>query len=108
MVVAKALVQKPKLIIFDEPTRGIDVGAKFEIYHMLAELAELGDHHVFDAIIKQTVRLGEAPLAGVPVTTYAKRSDAAEAYREAKAAVADRNRFFNWSGVNVFELMHPV
>ena len=31
---------------------------------MLAELSELGDYHVFDIIVKQTVRLGEAPLAG--------------------------------------------
>jgi len=31
--------------------------------------------------VKQTVRLGEAPLAGKPVTSYATRSAAAEAYR---------------------------
>jgi chromosome partitioning protein len=49
---------------------------------MLAELGELGDFHVFDTIIKQTVRLGEAPLAGVPVTSYASRSAAAASYRE--------------------------
>ena len=56
---------------------------------MLAELAELGDYHVFDAIIKQTVRLGEAPLAGVPVTSYARRSAAAEAYRGLAQEVTD-------------------
>ena len=49
---------------------------------MLAELGELGDYHVFDTIVKQTVRLGEAPLAGKPVTSYASRSTAATAYRE--------------------------
>ena len=48
---------------------------------MLAELVELGDHHVFHTIVKQTVRLGEAPLAGKPVTSYASRSTAATAYR---------------------------
>ena len=53
---------------------------------MLAELSELGDYHVFDSIIKQTVRLGEAPLAGKPVTSYASRSQAAEAYRAAAAS----------------------
>lgn len=31
-----------------------------------------------------------------------------EEYRKAKKAAADANRFFVWSGVNVFELMHPV
>ena len=48
---------------------------------MLAELGELGDHHIFHSIVKQTVRLGEAPLAGKPVTSYASKSDAAAAYR---------------------------
>ena len=56
---------------------------------MLAELSELGDYHVFDAIIKQTVRLGEAPLAGKPVTSYASRSAAAEAYRGLSQEVLD-------------------
>lgn len=49
---------------------------------MLQELRGLGDHHVFDSLIKQTVKLGEAPLAGRPVTSYASASDAARAYRE--------------------------
>ena len=48
---------------------------------MLAQLHELGDHHIFATIIRTTVRLGEAPLAGKPVTAYASRSEAAEAYR---------------------------
>ena len=38
---------------------------------MLDELRDLGDHHVFETMIKQTVRLGEAPLVGRPVTSYA-------------------------------------
>ncbi len=49
---------------------------------MLDELRELGDHHVFRTIVKNTVRLGEAPLAGRPVTAYATTSDAARAYRD--------------------------
>ena len=32
----------PKLIIFDEPTRGIDVGAKAEIYKLMRQLADKG------------------------------------------------------------------
>ncbi|NMM46655.1 sugar ABC transporter ATP-binding protein [Rhodospirillaceae bacterium KN72] len=42
VVVAKALVQKPKLIIFDEPTRGVDVGAIAEIHKVINELADSG------------------------------------------------------------------
>ncbi len=42
VVVAKALVQKPKLIIFDEPTRGVDVGAIAEIHHLIHRLADDG------------------------------------------------------------------
>jgi len=42
VVIAKALVQKPKLIIFDEPTRGVDVGAIAELHHVINELADSG------------------------------------------------------------------
>jgi chromosome partitioning protein len=48
---------------------------------MLQELRDMGDHHIFENMIKQTVRLGEAPLVGRPVTSYAGNSDAARAYR---------------------------
>jgi len=42
VVIAKAVAQKPKLIIFDEPTRGVDVGAIAEIHHLIATLADEG------------------------------------------------------------------
>ena len=42
VVLAKMLVNDSKLIIFDEPTRGIDVGARAEIYTMLDDLAKEG------------------------------------------------------------------
>jgi chromosome partitioning protein len=48
---------------------------------MLQELRDLGDHHIFENMIKQTVRLGEAPLVGRPITAYATNSDAARTYR---------------------------
>ena len=42
VVLAKWLARHAKIIIIDEPTRGIDVGAKFEIYQLINELAEAG------------------------------------------------------------------
>ncbi|MBL8895424.1 MAG: sugar ABC transporter ATP-binding protein [Rhizobiales bacterium] len=42
VVVAKALVQEPKLIILDEPTRGVDVATIVEIHHLINQLADSG------------------------------------------------------------------
>jgi ribose transport system ATP-binding protein len=42
VVLGKWLSMKPQLIIFDEPTRGIDVGAKSEIYRLMRDLADQG------------------------------------------------------------------
>ena len=41
-VLAKMLLARPKVLILDEPTRGIDVGAKFEIYRLIGLLAAEG------------------------------------------------------------------
>ena len=42
LVLAKWLSLDPKVLIFDEPTRGIDVGAKAEIYQLMRKLAQNG------------------------------------------------------------------
>ena len=42
VVIAKWLIKNCDILIFDEPTRGIDVGAKSEIYHLMTELAAQG------------------------------------------------------------------
>ena len=42
VLVARWLCKKSDVIIFDEPTRGIDVGSKYEIYKLINELAEQG------------------------------------------------------------------
>ena len=42
VVLAKWLAMQPKILILDEPTRGIDVGAKAEIYQHMADLADQG------------------------------------------------------------------
>jgi putative multiple sugar transport system ATP-binding protein len=42
VVLSKWLMTDPKVLFLDEPTRGIDVGAKYEIYCIINELAEAG------------------------------------------------------------------
>lgn len=42
VVIGKVLLTSPSLIILDEPTRGVDVGAKFEIYKLINQLTEKG------------------------------------------------------------------
>jgi len=47
VVLAKWLATTPNVIIFDEPTRGIDVGAKHEIYKLITQLADDGMAVIF-------------------------------------------------------------
>lgn len=42
VVLAKWLLARPSVLILDEPTRGVDVGAKFELYRIILELADAG------------------------------------------------------------------
>ncbi|WP_326834158.1 sugar ABC transporter ATP-binding protein [Amycolatopsis rhabdoformis] len=42
VVIARALLTEPQLLVLDEPTRGVDVGAKAEIYRILGEVAQTG------------------------------------------------------------------
>jgi ribose transport system ATP-binding protein len=42
LVLAKWLARRCEVLLFDEPTRGIDVGARYEIYALINELATRG------------------------------------------------------------------
>ncbi len=42
IIIAKWLSRNPNILIFDEPTRGIDVGAKYEVYELMQRLVEGG------------------------------------------------------------------
>ena len=42
VVIAKWLASQPKILVLDEPTRGIDIGAKVEIYRLINELTAKG------------------------------------------------------------------
>ena len=54
IVLGKWLANKPKLLILDEPTRGIDVGAKAEIHRLMGELAGARRRHPDD--LERTAR----------------------------------------------------
>ena len=47
VVFAKYLLRQPVVLLLDEPTRGIDVGAKAEIYRLVRELSDLGKGVIF-------------------------------------------------------------
>jgi D-xylose transport system ATP-binding protein len=42
VALAKWLMTKPRILVLDEPTRGIDVGAKYEIYNIMNQLVDQG------------------------------------------------------------------
>ncbi len=42
MIIARWLANNPDILIMDEPTRGIDVGAKYEIYQIMIDLVKQG------------------------------------------------------------------
>ena len=52
VVIAKWLMVTPRIILLNDPTRGIDVGTKQEIYQLLRQLADAGrgDHLLFDRL----------------------------------------------------------
>ncbi|MBU2431262.1 MAG: ATP-binding cassette domain-containing protein, partial [Proteobacteria bacterium] len=47
VVLAKWMVLDPDILIFDEPTRGIDIGSKEEIYRLISQLAQSGKSIIF-------------------------------------------------------------
>jgi len=77
VVIAKWLFRDCRILIFDEPTRGIDIGAKFEIYRMLAELAERGKAIIFvSSDLKELMGLCDRIMvvsAGTVAATFDRR-----------------------------------
>ena len=60
VLLGRWLATKPELLILDEPTRGIDIGAKAEIQEAIATLAEDGMSVVFiSSELEEVVRLSE-------------------------------------------------
>jgi methyl-galactoside transport system ATP-binding protein len=47
VILGRWLLTSPKVLLLDEPTRGIDVGAKYEIYQLMIDLAAKGNSIIF-------------------------------------------------------------
>lgn len=67
VVIGKILMTQPKAIVLDEPTRGIDVGAKAEVFSLLAQQAASGK-----AILFATSEIGEALYSSTRIIVMRK------------------------------------
>jgi erythritol transport system ATP-binding protein len=90
VVVAKALLTSPKVLLMDEPTRGIDVGAKEEIFDIMTELAQRGLGILFVSTeLKEVMAMADRILvmSHGRITAEYQRAEATEqALVEASAA----------------------
>ncbi|MDR1797248.1 MAG: sugar ABC transporter ATP-binding protein [Clostridiales Family XIII bacterium] len=77
VVVAKWMLNEPKIIIFDEPTRGIDVGAKAEIYKIMGDYVSRGN-----AVIMITSEMPEAMGVADRIVVLSDRKKSGELKRD--------------------------
>jgi ribose transport system ATP-binding protein len=98
VVLGKSLVGSARLLLLDEPTRGVDVGAKAEIYRLLRGLASDG--------LAVLVTSSEIPeLIGLCDRIYVLREGRTVA--ELPSGV-DEDVVLSWAGVRLRERVHPV
>ena len=63
VVIAKALETEPKLLMLDEPTREVDIGAKQEIFYIMKKLADKGLSIIFvSSEIKEVLAVADRVL----------------------------------------------
>jgi erythritol transport system ATP-binding protein len=89
-VVAKALLTAPKVLMLDEPTRGIDVGAKSEIFEITSRLAEQGYGVIFISTeLKEVLAMSDRILvmSKGAITGEFRREEATEEKLVAASAV---------------------
>ncbi|WP_373236816.1 sugar ABC transporter ATP-binding protein [Cohaesibacter celericrescens] len=93
VVIGKALLTSPKVLLMDEPTRGIDVGAKAEVFQIMTDLAAKGLAIIFvssdlDEIKSMSDRI--IVMSNGQVTGRFERNDAAEEALVAASAIGHR------------------
>jgi ribose transport system ATP-binding protein len=97
-IIARWLAAKSQILLFDEPTRGIDVGAKSEIYHLIEDLAR-GGHSIIvvSSELPEVIRLSDRVLvmregriaADIPRDQLTESAIVAHAIPGANAGAAD-------------------
>ncbi|MEX5410170.1 sugar ABC transporter ATP-binding protein [Atlantibacter hermannii] len=81
VVIGRSLLTNPKLLLLDEPTRGIDVGAKADVFRMMVQLSEQGIAVVFSTSdLKEIMAVSDRILvmSGGKVTADIPRENAEE------------------------------
>ena len=92
VVVAKGLLTAPKVLMLDEPTRGIDVGAKSEIFAIMSRLASEGYGILFvSSELKEVLAMADRilVLSKGAITAEFERGEATEAGLVAASAAGD-------------------
>ncbi len=82
VVLGKALMTGPQVVLLDEPTRGIDVGAKTDVYHLIGTLAQQGLAVMFSSSeLDEVMALADRVLvmADGRITADLSRADATRA-----------------------------
>jgi erythritol transport system ATP-binding protein len=95
VVVAKALLTEPQVLLLDEPTRGIDVGAKAEMFEIMRRLAARGIGVIFSSSeLLETLALADRilVLSKGKITGEFERAAATEASLVAAAGAAHKGR----------------
>ncbi len=124
VAIAGRFLQRPKLFIFDEPTIGVDVGSKSEIYTFLKEMAEEGIGVIVlssdlpeiiglsDRIIPVCGGHAQAPIPGCRATeesimnasVLGSRLETAQS-AEAPAPAVQRHTFSKWSSIPILAVI---
>jgi ABC-type sugar transport system ATPase subunit len=88
VVIAKCLLTEPRVLLLDEPTRGVDVGAKQEIHAIVKRLAAGGLGIILVSSELEEVRAASTRIVVMSRGAITAQFDAAQATGEALASAA--------------------